>query len=69
MARTAYRVGICTDGKRHAAVRRRLVQNQALCGAGRIVIKVDGAFGLADLLACPRCQQLVRAEAKDDAAK
>jgi hypothetical protein len=69
MARTAYRVGICTDGKRHAAIRRLLLQNQALCGAGRIVIKVDGAFELADLLACPRCQQLVRAEVQEGAAK
>jgi hypothetical protein len=58
---TEYKVGICTDGKRHAAVRRRIVQQVALCGAGRIVIKVEGGFDPTDWMSCPRCQQLAGA--------
>ena len=66
MTRTVYNVGICTDGKHHAEVRRLLVQRRALCGAGRIVIKVDGEFDPNDLLSCRRCRELVRAESSDD---
>ena len=54
-----YRMGVCTDGKRHAAVRK-LFQRYAACGAGRIVLKVDGWFDPEDLLACPKCASLVR---------
>jgi hypothetical protein len=61
MTRATYKVGICTDGKRHAEIRRRLFQRQALCGAGRIVLKVDGEFDPTDWLSCPRCQQLAHA--------
>jgi hypothetical protein len=68
MTLTAYNVGICTDGKRHAVVRRLLVQRRALCGAGRIVIKVDGEFDPDDWLSCRRCQQLARANSPDDPA-
>ena len=65
MPDTQYKVGICTDGKRHAVVRR-FFQHNARCGAGRIVLKVEGRFAPDDLLACPKCATLVRAE--EDAA-
>ena len=55
-----YKMGVCTDGKRHASVRKAL-QRVALCGAGRIVFKVDGWFDPEDLLACSKCAQLVSA--------
>jgi len=66
MAEKAYKVGICTDGKRHAVVRRLMVRREALCGAGRIVLKVEGEFDPTDWLACPRCQQLMRVESFED---
>ena len=69
MARTSYKVGICIDGKRHAEVRRLLVRRQALCGAGRIVIKMDGEFDPGDLLSCRRCRQLVLADDQVDQAE
>jgi hypothetical protein len=59
MPERQYKMGVCTDGKRHASVRS-LFQRNALCGAGRIVFKVDGWFDSEDLLACPKCAQLLR---------
>lgn len=64
MPQARYKVGICTDGRRHAVVRK-LLSQRAACGAGRIVIKVEGEFDPTDLVACHRCTQLVREPVRD----
>jgi hypothetical protein len=65
VAQRQYRVGICTDGKYHAYVRKWL-RPMALCGAGRIVFKQEGWFGPDDLRACYLCANIVRTESKDE---
>src|SRR3954469_20700940 len=59
---TAYRVGIAVDGKHHAITRNWRLEKQAVCGAGRIILKVPGSFDTTDLIACRRCvEHLARA--------
>ena len=59
-----YKVGVQADGRRHASVRR-LLRRHALCGAGPIIIKLDGWFDPEDLVACRKCAELVRRAASD----
>lgn len=58
---TAFAVGCVSelDGFEHAAVHRHVGLDIALCGAGRITLRIDGEFDPADSYACPSCALLV----------